>query len=59
MILCVDRLRDFLCVDRLRDFSHSLTHSLTQVACFLWRLHGFFCRYFVNFFVKWLRDFCV
>ena len=38
MILCAERLRDFVCVERLRDFSHSLRlHDL-----FLWKLRDFF-----------------
>ena len=38
------------CMERLRDFSHSLTHSPTQVACFLWWLHDFFVESFHDFF---------
>ena len=56
MILCTERLRDFVCVERLRDFSHSLwLHDL-----FLWNVRDFFGRDVAQFFL--LRDsgiFCV
>ena len=45
VILCVDRLRDFL-LKKLRDFSH----SLRLLDLFLWRLRDFF-------FVERLPDF--
>ena len=72
MILCVERLRDFLCLEWLCDFFHSLTHSGYMISdsggcgivlrrgciTFLWRgCVILFLESLHDFFVKRLHNF--